>query len=133
MHLIRRRDHRTKMFEYRKNGNYLFFKKLNICKFKKVVVKRNNCLFSMQKLKHKEVQKMLLQFEYFYGNEAEDFTFYRIPKKIITSSHFKDVSYGAKMLYGLLFDRVGLSIMNSWFDEENRAVVPINRAAPATI
>ena len=62
-------------------------------------------------------------FEYFYGNEAEDFTFYRIPKKIITSPHFKDVSYGAKMLYGLLFDRVGLSIMNSWFDEENRAYI----------
>lgn len=66
---------------------------------------------------------MLLQFEYFYGNEADDFTFYRIPKKIITSPHFKDVSYGAKMLYGLLFDRVGLSIMNSWFDEENRAYI----------
>ena len=66
---------------------------------------------------------MLLQFEYFYGNEAEDFTFYRIPKKIITSSHFKEMSYGAKMLYGLLFDRVGLSIMNSWFDEENRAYI----------
>ena len=66
---------------------------------------------------------MRLQFEYFYGNEAEDFTFYRIPKKIITSPHFKNVSYGAKMLYGLLFDRVGLSIMNSWFDEENRAYI----------
>ena len=66
---------------------------------------------------------MLLQFEYFYGNEADDFIFYRIPKKIITSPYFKDVSYGAKMLYGLLFDRVGLSIMNSWFDEENRAYI----------
>ena len=66
---------------------------------------------------------MKLQFEYFYGSEADDFTFYRIPKKIITSQYFKDVSYGAKMLYGLLFDRVGLSIMNSWFDEENRAYI----------
>ena len=61
---------------------------------------------------------MKLQFEYFYGSEADGFTFYRIPKKIITSPYFKAVSYGAKMLYGLLFDRVGLSIMNSWFDEE---------------
>ena len=66
---------------------------------------------------------MKLQFEYSYGSEADDFTFYRIPKKIITSPHFKDVSYGAKMLYGLLFDRVGLSIMNSWFDDENRAYI----------
>ena len=56
---------------------------------------------------------MLLQFEYFYGSEADDFTFYRIPKKIITSPYFKKVSYGAKMHYGLLFNRVGLSIMNS--------------------
>ena len=62
-------------------------------------------------------------FEYFYGSEADDFTFYRIPKKIITSPHFKDISYGTKMLYGLLFDRVGLSIMNGWFDEENRAYI----------
>ena len=66
---------------------------------------------------------MKLQFEYFYGNEADDFIFYRIPKKIITSSLFKDVSFGAKILYGLLFDRVGLSIKNSWFDEENRAYI----------
>ena len=72
---------------------------------------------------------MKLQFEYFYGNEAEDFTFYRIPKKIITSPYFKYVSYGAKMLYGLLFDRVGLSIMNSWFDEENRALSARNHSA----
>ena len=62
-------------------------------------------------------------FEYFYGSEADDFTFYRIPKKIITSPHFKDISYGTKMLYGLLFDRVGLSITNGWFDEENRAYI----------
>ena len=53
---------------------------------------------------------MKLQFEYFYETETYDFTFYRIPKKIITSPYFKNVSYGAKVLYGLLFDRVGLSI-----------------------
>lgn len=66
---------------------------------------------------------MKLKFEYFYGKEADDFTFYRIPKKIITSPYFKDVSYGAKILYGLLFDRMGLSIKNGWFDEGNRAYI----------
>ena len=30
---------------------------------------------------------MKLQFEYFYGSEADDFTFYRIPKKIIKPLH----------------------------------------------
>lgn len=62
-------------------------------------------------------------FDYFYGNEAEQFTFYRIPKVLVTSPQFKNVSDSAKILYGLMLDRMGLSIMNGWLDEQGRAYI----------
>ena len=55
-----------------------------------------------------------MQFDYFYGDEAEQFTFYKIPKVLITSQQFKKVSDSAKLLYGLMLDRMGLSIRNGW-------------------
>ena len=64
-----------------------------------------------------------MQFDYFYGNEAEQFTFYRIPKVLVTSPQFKRVSDSAKLLYGLMLDRMGLSIKNGWVDENNRAYI----------
>ena len=66
---------------------------------------------------------MSVQFEYFYGNQAEQFAFYRIPKLLITSPEFKRVSDSAKLLYGLMLDRMSLSIKNGWVDDENRAFI----------
>lgn len=66
---------------------------------------------------------MSLHLEYFYGNESEQFTFYRIPKLLITSPVFRKVSDSAKLLYGMMLDRMGLSILNKWFDDENRAYI----------
>ena len=51
---------------------------------------------------------MPLQLNYYYGNEAEQYTFYRIPKILFTDPLFKGVSVEAKVLYGLLLDRMGL-------------------------
>jgi hypothetical protein len=64
-----------------------------------------------------------MQFDYFYGNEAEQFTFYRIPKVLVSSPQFKKVSDSAKLLYGLMLDRMSLSVKNGWFDEQNRAYI----------
>ena len=64
-----------------------------------------------------------MHFDYFYGNEAEQFTFYRIPKILITSPHFKKISDSAKLLYGLMLDRMSLSIRNGWLDDDNRAYI----------
>ena len=64
-----------------------------------------------------------MQFDYFYGNEAEQFTFYRIPKILITSPDFKKISDSAKLLYGLMLDRMSLSIRNGWLDDDNRAYI----------
>lgn len=64
-----------------------------------------------------------IKFDYFYGKEADTFTFYRIPKLLFTEPMFKGLSSEAKILYGLLLDRMTLSIKNGWFDEEGRAYI----------
>lgn len=48
-------------------------------------------------------------FEYYYGDESEQFSFLRIPRQLITGAAYKKVSIDAKLLYGLMLDRMGLS------------------------
>lgn len=63
------------------------------------------------------------KFDYYYGQEAEQFNFYRIPKMLFTDERFKGLSSDAKILYGLLLDRMSLSMKNGWFDDENRVYI----------
>ena len=53
----------------------------------------------------------------FRGHEADEFTFYRIPKLLTTDERMRTLSTDAKFLYGILLDRMGLSIENGWLDE----------------
>jgi hypothetical protein len=62
-------------------------------------------------------------FDYFYGQEADMHSFYRIPKLLFTNDQFKLLSTDAKVLYGLMLDRMSLSIKNKWFDKENKAYI----------
>lgn len=62
-------------------------------------------------------------FRYFYGEEADMHSFYRIPKLLFTNDYFKTLSNDAKILYGLMLDRMSLSVKNQWFDEENKAYI----------
>lgn len=64
-----------------------------------------------------------IQFDYYYGLEAEQFSFYRIPRLLIKDERFKGLSNDAKLLYGLMLDRMSLSMKNEWLDEENRAYI----------
>ena len=65
-----------------------------------------------------------MNFDYFYGKEdAEQYAFYRIPKRLITGEEFQDVSTEAKLLYGLMLDRLKLSIKNQWLDEQSRVYI----------
>lgn len=64
-----------------------------------------------------------VQFEYFRGMEAEQYSFYRVPKVLFTAECFRTLSCEAKVLYGLLLDRMSLSIKNRWFDEEDRVYI----------
>lgn len=66
---------------------------------------------------------MPLQFDYYYGNEADQFTFVRIPKVLLKDKRFSKLSSDAKLLYGILLDRMQLSIRNQWIDEQNRVYI----------
>ena len=60
---------------------------------------------------------------YFYGPQAEQFAFYRIPKALFTSPTYRGISTDAKVLYGLLLDRMSLSARNDWLDEQGRVYI----------
>ena len=64
-----------------------------------------------------------LVFDYFYGRQADAYTFYRIPKALFSDPYFKKLSCEAKVLYGLLLDRMSLSVKNKWFDEQGRVYI----------
>ena len=62
-------------------------------------------------------------FKYFTGKEVDAFIFYRIPKLLFTNDYFKKLSTEAKVLYGLMLDRMSLSVKNNWLDAENRPFI----------
>lgn len=68
-----------------------------------------------------ETQKKV--FGYFRAYESEQFSFYRIPKVLFTDAYFKELSTEAKVLYGLMLDRMALSERNQWFDESGRVYI----------
>ena len=61
--------------------------------------------------------------DYFYGDESEQFIYFRIPRLLITSPRFKHLSTDAKLLYGMLLDRMGLSARNNWYDADGRIYI----------
>ena len=64
------------------------------------------------------------EFDYYYGVEAEQFTFVRVPKVLFTDKeHFGSLSNEAKLLYGLLLERMSLSRKNNWIDKHNRVYI----------
>jgi|GEM_PF-2307593 len=65
----------------------------------------------------------MVSFDYFYGQEAEQFSFFRIPKLLITEPAFSGLSDSAKIMYGLFLDRTALSQKNGWYDDQNRSYV----------
>lgn len=64
-----------------------------------------------------------MEFDYFYGEQSEAFTFYRTPKIFYTDARFKVLSSEAKTLYGIMLDRLGLSVKNSWRDQEGKVYI----------
>ena len=51
------------------------------------------------------------------------FSFYRIPKALFTDARIRGISAEAKILYGLLLDRMGLSVKNGWTDDTGRVYI----------
>ena len=61
--------------------------------------------------------------DYFYGQAGEFFSFFRIPKALFQEQRFQDLSTDAKILYGILLDRMNLSVKNEWFDKKGRVFI----------
>ena len=64
-----------------------------------------------------------MTYDYFYGGQSESFSFYRIPRQLITGAGFRNLSTDAKLLYGMMLDRMGLSARNGWYDELDRVYI----------
>ena len=77
------------------------------------------------------MENTVRQFDYFYTEEADQFTFYRIPKKLFTERIFRELSCEAKVLYGLMLDRLSLSHRNNWMDEQGRVYIVYGRREAA--
>lgn len=64
-----------------------------------------------------------MDFNYYYGNQADQFSFIRIPRVLLVDKLFSPLSIQSKLLYGVLLDRMGISMRNGWFDELNRVYI----------
>ena len=64
-----------------------------------------------------------MEYSYYYKNEADRFSFIRIPKLMMTEELFASLSLQSKILYGLLLDHMGIAKKNNWIDEENKVYV----------
>ena len=64
-----------------------------------------------------------MEFDYFYTEQSDQFAFYRIPKVLIVEDYFREMSTEAKLLYGLLLDRVSLSASSGWVDNQRRVYI----------
>lgn len=69
------------------------------------------------------MSKQTVSFDYFHGCESEQFAFYRISKVLFTNDYFKGLSSDAKVLYGLMLDRMALSVKNHWIDDKDRVYI----------
>lgn len=64
-----------------------------------------------------------MPFDYYYREEGSQYSFFRIPRLLITSPQFARMSTDAKLLYGLFLDRMSLSARNEWLDEQGRVYI----------
>ena len=64
-----------------------------------------------------------MAYDYFYGSQSDQFSFYRIPKALFTDERFKSISVESKILYGILLDRMALSQKNGWLDDAGRVFI----------
>ena len=64
-----------------------------------------------------------MKFDFYYGEESEQYSFYSVPKMFFTCERFAGLSAMSKLLYGFLLDRMSLSRKRNWIDDKNRAYI----------
>ena len=62
-------------------------------------------------------------YDYYYGAQSDQFSFIRVPAVFFRDERFKKMSTDAKVLYGILLNRMDLSAKNGWFDEQGRVYI----------
>lgn len=67
--------------------------------------------------------KEIVTTNYFWGQDVEMSKFYRVPKALYTGEYFRGISFEAKAIYGMMIDRVSLSIKNGWLDEDGKTYI----------
>lgn len=83
-----------------------------------------------------------LNLDYYYGAEADQFSFIKVPELLIQDNRFSELSCAAILLYSIMLDRLGLSRKNGWMDKYGRAYIcysvseamdKINKSKPTAI
>ena len=64
-----------------------------------------------------------LNLDYYYGIESEEFAFIKFPRLLIKDERYRQLDSDAKILYGLMLDRMSLSQKNNWYDDQGRAYI----------
>ena len=67
--------------------------------------------------------KEIVTTNYFWGQDVEMSQFYRVPKALYTGEYFRGISFESKAIYGMMIDRVSLSIKNGWLDEDGKTYI----------
>lgn len=65
----------------------------------------------------------MMKFDYYYGSQAEQFSFIRIPRAMLADEVFSSLSLQSKVLFSVFLDRMSISMRNGWFDEQNRVFI----------
>ncbi len=63
-----------------------------------------------------------LNCEYYHIDESDQFHYFVMPMLMLTDDRF-DISIGAKVVYGLMLNRLSLSRKNNWSDEHGRVYI----------
>ena len=66
---------------------------------------------------------MIRVHDYFYGIQADQFSFIRVPTVLFSDEQYKQLSPEAKILYAILLSRMELSAKNGWIDDQGRVYI----------
>lgn len=100
------------------------------------IIKWRKHLFRQNKSTYKNIEKeerlreenIMVNLDYFYGSEGEQYRFYQIPAVLLEDDEYKKISDTAKILYGILLSRLAMSKKNNWIEEDtNRVYILYNR------
>ena len=71
----------------------------------------------------KEPEGRRQELDYFHARDSAQISYYRIPKLLFIHPYYHRISTDAKVLYGLLLDRMQLSLKNRWYNEDGRVYI----------